>query len=190
MKKFFLPSLLLVTLSFSSCDLLDELIPDIDTELSKSFQIQIYDNSGTTEPELIDVTTSEEYNDFKDNIEGFELRKVTYEVKNYNTPDDMYFSGDIICSNEENTESFVIGSMLKQNIASLSTTGGEIEVPYAAEAVDKVLAWLDSPGRFKLQAGYKFTNADDIPYVINGTNSGSNFELVIKFYVTVKTQSK
>jgi hypothetical protein len=190
MKTFLTVMLTTLVLTFSSCDLINELIPDVDTTFPATFQIQIFANSGVSYPEIIDVTSSEDYNDFKDNIEGFELNKITYLIKNANVPDDMYCSGQIICSNEENTESYTIGSIARINISQAATVVEETEIPKAAENVDKILGWLDSPGKFIMKSDYSVTNADATPYVIDGLNAGSNFELEIKFYVTVKTKTK
>jgi hypothetical protein len=190
MKKVFSLMILFIALSFSSCGLINELIPDVDTTFPATFQIQIFSNSGVSDPELIDVTSSEDYNDFKNNIGGYELNKITYIIKNANVPADMYCSGTIICSNEENTESYTIGSIARINISQAATLVEETEIPKAAENVDKILGWLDSPGKFIMKSGYSITNMDETPYIIDGLNAGSNFELEIKFYVTVKTKTK
>jgi hypothetical protein len=190
MKKGFVMMIAFMAFSLSSCDLINELIPDVDTTFPATFQIQIFSNSGVSDPEIIDVTNSEDYNDFKDNIEGFELNKITYVIKNANVPEDMFCSGTIICSNEENTESYTIGSISRINISQAATVTEETEIPKAADKVDKILGWLDSPGKFIMKSGYSVTNADETPYIINGLNAGSNFELEIKFYVTVKTKTK
>jgi hypothetical protein len=180
-----------LVLSFSSCDLINELIPDIDTDFSKTFKIQIITNSGESDEEIIDVTTSEEYDDFKDNIEKFEYRKTTYLVKNANVPNDMYFNGNIVCSDEEGKERLTVGSIENANIAEIASIGDEIKVIDAAnENIEKVLGWLDSLGKFKIQGVYNITNANGTPYFIDSKTSGSNFELEIKLYVTAKTKTK
>lgn len=190
MKTFLTVLLTSMVLSFTSCDLINELIPDVDTTFPATFQIQIFTNSGESDPEIIDITSSEDYNDFKDNIDGFELNKITYLIKNANVPADMYCSGTIICSNEENSESYAIGTIGRINISQASTVVEETEIPKAADNVDKVLGWLDSPGKFVMKSAYSITNTDNNPYIIDGINAGSNFELEIKFYVTVKTKTK
>jgi hypothetical protein len=187
MKKLFSHLIIILVLSFSSCDMVSDLIPDVDTDFSKTFQIQIFTPSGTTDPQIVDVTTSEDYNDFKNNIGGYELRKITYRVKNVNAPEDMYFSGTVVCGNEENTEAYIIGTIAQANLAALDSSETENEVILSTDNIDKVLGWLDSPGIFKVNASYALTKADGTPYSIIGVE-GSNFELVVKFYVTVKTK--
>ncbi len=188
MKKLLTSALILIAFSFTACDLISELVPDVDTDFSETFQIQVLSNNGFSEVKSIDATDSDEYNDFKDNIEGFELRKITYLIKNLNAPEDMYFSGAIYCSNEEETESYTIGSMARAKLSDLEEAGLENEATPQAEHLDKVLSWLDSPGRFNVKAGYSLTTPDGTPYVIDGTSRGANFEVVVKFYLTVKTK--
>ncbi len=175
-------------ISLTSCDLISDLVPDIDTDFSKTYQVKIYSNKGETANLLLDVTTSDEYNDFKNNIEGFELRRITYEIKNYNAPEDLYFTGDVICSNEEETESYIVGRINKTKISDLADTGNENDLTEVMENIETVLSWLENPGKLNVKTGYILTDVDDNPYKINGLNSGSNFELVINFYLTVKTQ--
>ena len=183
-----IPSLsVLFFLSFSSCDELSGLLPDVETDFSETFQIQIFSNSGTTDSEIIELESSDEYNDFKGNIDKFKFDKLTYTVKNYNVPEDMYFSGTINCSDEENTESIEMGSIDMINISALSG-GGENEVLMNDENVDKVLGWLDSQGNFNIKSEYLIKNADGTPYLINDDNRGSNFELLVKLYVSVKVK--
>lgn len=188
MKSFLAPLFTILFLSFTSCDIVNEIIPDVETDYSKTFQIQIFTNSVESEAQIIDVTSSPEYNDFKNNIEGFELRKISYKVKNYNTPDDMYFTGSVSCTNEEATETYLIGSIALANLSELATAGLENDVTKATENIDKVLAWLVSPGRIMLKSSYILNNADGTTYAINEENAGSNFEIEIKVYLTVKTK--
>jgi len=187
MRNYFVVTLSFLLMIFTSCSLVNEIVPDVNTDYSKAIKVQIFTNSGESGDQIIDVSTSEQYNDFKNNIGGFELRKITYEINNVNTPEDMYFNGNVICSNEEKTEIYTIGSMEKGNLIALEAQG-EKKLASTAENVDKVLGWLDSPGRFKLKSSYILTNQDGSPYPINGLIAGSNFELVIKLYVTVKTK--
>ncbi len=188
MRRFFLFPILFLAFVVSACDAINELIPDIETDFSETFQIKIFENNGELGEKLIDVKSSEEYNDFKSNIGGFEIRKITYEIKNFNAPDDMYFTGTLICSNEENTESYVVGSMDMINLSLLAESGEENDVTLTTDNMNKVLAWLDSPGRFLLKYDYIINNIDSTPYLIDGNNAGSNFEMVVKLYVTVKTK--
>jgi len=188
MKIFYTPKVAVLVLGLCSCDAINDLIPDIDTDFTETFQIQIFTNSAESENQIVDVTSSAEFNDFKDKIGGFKLRKISYKVKNYNAPADMFFSGTVICSNEELTETYIIGAIDNANLSEQAESGHEIDLTIETENVEKVLSWLDSPGRFNLKTSYFLTKSDGTLYEINGDNAGSNFELEVKVYVTVKTQ--
>jgi hypothetical protein len=164
-------------------------MPEINTDLTKNFRILIRANSGVSDPQLIDVSTSSNYNDFKNNIGGFDISKITYKIKNYNAPADMYFDGTLICSNEEETETYDIGDIHKVNLSVLVADSIENTIIPAPENKDKVLAWLDSPGRFKAKSGYTFTNADGSLFIMDDY-IGSNFLLVVTFHLIVKTKMK
>jgi hypothetical protein len=181
---------LFLILSFASCDLVNELIPDVNTDFTKPFQIQIFSNNGESQNQMVDVTTSSEYNNFKSNIGGFEITKITYKIKNFNAPEDMYFNGTVICSNEEASETYTIGTMKNESLSELAATGLENNMTLTNENITKIIGWLESPGRFNVRSGYALSKQDGTPYGINGTNAGSNFEFVVKFYVTVKTKVK
>jgi hypothetical protein len=174
--------------SVYSCDELNGLLPGVETDFSETFQIMILANSGTSDSEIIKLESSDEYNDFKGNIDKFEFNKFTYIVKNNNVPDDMYFSGTINCSDEENKESLELGSIDMINISALSDEGNENEVVLNDENVEKVLGWLDSQGNFNIKSEYRIKNSDGTEYLINAENRGSNFELLVKLYVTVKVK--
>ena len=152
--------------------------PDIQTSFPETFPIRIYANQGVSEVKTVDLSSSEHYNDFKGNIGGFEVTRLTYRFSNTNVPEDMLFSGTIICSNEENTESYSLASISKAALYSASDTGTEYSLDYSNESVQKLLAWLDSPGKFNLRSDYRIQNPDGSPYEI-GLNAGSNFLLQV-----------
>jgi len=179
---------MLIIATFSSCNLVDGLVPDVDTSFTKTFQIKIFSYEGKSATQLVDVTTSEEYNDFKNNIEGFKLHKVTYLIRKDNVPEDMFFSGTVVCNNEEDTESYILGSIPKAKLADMALAGEEYTLDNASVNADKIISWLNSPGKFKVRSDYTLTNPDGTPYSINTYNTGSNFELVVHFYVKVKTK--
>src|SRR6056297_3807195 len=94
MKRFYSLFLLASFLGLGSCDLLDDIIPDVDTTFSKTFYIDIGSPEGEEGPETIDVNDSEDYEDFEDNIDGFEINDIKFEISNYDGPEDMYFRGN------------------------------------------------------------------------------------------------
>ncbi len=186
MKKQFTPVLAVLLMLIPSCSLVNEIVPDIETDFTQETLIQFRSSTGESAEKLIDVTLSEDYNDFKNNIEKFEIRKITYQIINANIPEDMYLNGEVICSNEEKTETYIIGTITKGNLLELEAQG-EKNVNMAPENIGKVLEWMNSPGRFKLKSGYVLTKPDGSSYIITGDVS-NNFVLVIKFYVKVITK--
>ena len=186
MKKtlFFLTITLIISLT--SCEILDNLIPDVDTNFSHTFTIEITNNSGYSGNETVDLSSSDEYNDFKDNIKGFEVNKITYVITDSNVPDDIYFQGRINCSEENSGQSVTAGYIsraLFKDIAELET---ETELVPDSEGLNVILGWLDNPGKFNYNAWYSLTNSSEQPYELP-ENSGYHFKIKIKFYVTVLT---
>ena len=185
MNRIFFTIICFCLLGITSCKVENDVTPDINTNFSRPFQIRIFSNNALTTSQLIDIITLDEYNSIKTNFERFELRRITYEIKNYNAPDDIFFSGDVICSNEEETESYVVGKINRTKLSGLADTGNEYEITADIQNIDKVLTWLESPGRLNIKSGYNLTDELNNPYKINGLNSGSNFELIINFYLKV-----
>ncbi|MCB8995403.1 MAG: hypothetical protein H6538_07340 [Bacteroidales bacterium] len=188
MKIFSYILLSVILLGLASCNQQKDSAPSIDTDLSKVIKIQIFTDSGESADQVLDVSSASKYGDFKNATKGFELRKITYKVSNYNAPEDLFFDGTIICSNEENTESIIVGSIPKTSLSGIADNNTEYTIKDVPQEIEKVLAWLETPGRLKMKSGYRFLNADDSPYTINGLNAGSNFQLEIKFYVRALTK--
>ena len=177
---------IITMLSINSCDLLDNLIPDVNTKFTKTFTISVTENSGFTNDETVNIADSEEYNDFKENIKGFEVTKITYEILNADVPDNMYFQGSLKCSEEVSGESATAGTIGRINLSNISDTFTEREYELNTDGINLITGWLSDPGKFKYNAWYTLTNASSNPYVIP-ENSNYNFKLRIKFYIKVKT---
>lgn len=169
------------------CDLLNNIIPDINTSLSETFQIQILTNVAESDFKMVDVTTADNYKNFKDHINGYQLDSMNYEVRNYNAPDDLYFSGEVICFNEERTDTAIIGNMVNAPMAAIADSKQSYPVEINSDNTSKVLSWLNDPGDFWLQTSYSFVNSDGKKYKFD--HSGYNFQLIVHFYVTVKTSA-
>jgi len=172
----------------AACGLIDKLIPDVDTTYAKTFSVRISDNRGKTGTELIDVKKSSDYNDFKKHIDGFDINKITWEISNYQAPDDLYFSGDINIWNMDSTEIVKVGEISRTRLSEIPPKGEEGNVEELLPGLRKVTAWLKSPGSFYMNASYYLTDATGAPYTISPT--GYSFDLKITYYVTVITGSK
>jgi hypothetical protein len=165
----------------------EEIVPGIETTISNTFQIRIYAPSGTTSEQIIDISRVEGYNTFKNVVREYELKKVTFQLKNDNVPADMYFSGDIICKNEEGNQALTIANIPRINISTATTARKEFEVIENMHDVKKVLGWFEDPGRCNLYSDFLLLDESGNQYVISPAISGSNFEIIIRFYIKVNT---
>ena len=179
--------LLSITLiaGLTSCELFDSLIPDVDTNYSKTLTVSITQNEGETEAELVDATDSDDYEDFKDNIKGYKVNKITYTVTDANIPSDMYFNGSVKCKAYGGSSFVFAGNISKVNIQSVLGSG-EIDVEKLQSEIGQVVKWLKDPAKFYLSATYTLTDDSGSPYPVEGTE-GYGFKLKLKFYVTVET---
>jgi hypothetical protein len=187
--KVIFPSLavLLMLCVVSSCDVnkIDS-VPDVKTSFSKEFLIQIYTSSGESKTLPVEVSSAPNYNDFKNDIVGFEINSITYKIKNNNAPLGMFLNGSVICSNDIETETYTIGSISNADLSALEASNTENAIEPSREYTDKVLSWLDSPGKFLAKSGYSFTQKDGTPFLISIDDRGKNFILAVTFHVTVK----
>ncbi len=188
MRKLIIPFVVLLIFLMADCSLVDKLIPDVDTDFTQTFYVNIDENKGQTGTKNVDVTTMSDYEDFKGNIHGFELRKITYEIKDYDAPDDLYFTGTVNVWNADSTESFRAADIGMTNLSKIAGGGEQDNVDKIVKGTDKVMNWLESPGNFNMNAGYSLTDASGKPYTI--PEKGYHFTLILKFYVTVITGTK
>lgn len=187
MKKYLFGLLALSVFGLGSCGLISKLIPDIDTVLKKTLMVDINSSSGQTDGELVDVTSSDDYDDFKDRIGGYEVDKITYLVSNMNVPADMYLSGQIVASLEDGSSPVVIGTINNANLQDLLSAGDEVDITQVASGVDQVIDWLDSPGTFLISANFELKTSSGAAYGVTGSE-GYGFDMEVKFYVTVITE--
>lgn len=186
MKKAYSLFLVAVLLGFSSCSIIDSLIPDVNTEYSITFPVEIGDNSGSTEPDSVDVTDSEDYNDFKDNIDGYEIQKILFQIRNFNAPADMFFEGQLLATSIDGTENATVGTIERFRLSEYADDIVEHQVTKVATGVKKVVSWLDSPGKFLAEMSYQLTDESGQPYEIP-EESNYFFDVKIIYKVKVKT---
>jgi hypothetical protein len=186
MKKLLLGIVFFSFVGFMSCGLFDELIPDVDTSYTSEFVVSIVSNAGETVMDNINITDSQDYQDFKDNIKGYKITKITYSVKTANIPDDMYLSGVVKCYSSDETEEVSVGTIAPVKLFNIVDISEEQDVVQLNDGINKVIDWLDAPGSFKMNATYNLKDASGGAYSISGTE-GYGFTLKLKFYVTVET---
>lgn len=187
MKKIYIALLLGSVIGIQSCD---DLVPDVNTKLAKTFTITIAQNSGSSSEEIMDISAANEYKDFKNTVKGYELEKITYKIANSNVPNDVYFTGSIICKKQDGTSPLTAASITKVNIKAAADSTSEIDVTENMADVKTILGWLESEGKFKVNSSFALTNAQNTPYTMSAAIIGKSFDLTLSFYITVKTGLK
>jgi len=153
-----------------------------------TFQLRIYSNTGTSAEEEIDITGSDQYNDFKNSFKSLELEKITCQFRNDNVPADMFFEGKIRCTNENMTEIISTMDVPRMNIseaAGLSAQGSEIILNGSREDLEKISSRLALPEKLGLNYTYLLTDTSSNPYNISPSVAGSNFQMIIRLYIRV-----
>ena len=175
----------MVFAGITTSGLLDEIIPDVDTEYEKIYTIPISENSGFTDPELVDISSSSEYEDFKDNIDGFEITDISMEVVAFDGPSDMYFSGEVLARDTAMETEVIVGDFMSANLSELVANDSVYMVSKLITGLDQVEVWLEDPGMFYALASYNLTDKEGNPYPLN--DAEYNLKLGLKYMVTVIT---
>ena len=183
MKKSF-PTIFSLVFLFS-CGLISDLIPDVETDFTIKYPVGINSSSGSTNPDTVDVENSDEYNDFKNNIHGYTINEIRFQISDSNVPDDLYFRGTIIAESIDGAKSVTVGVIERILLSSYSNDGIEHPVDEVVDGLDQMVVWLDSPGKFIAMVNYELTKADGSLYPVEEMNY--RFELKIIFDVTVET---
>lgn len=187
MKKIYTLLTIVTFVGISSCGLISDLIPDVETEFSQTYTVRVGDNSNETDPKTIDVTSSEEYEDFKNNIEGFTIDEIVFQILNYHAPADLYFDGEIEASIEGETP-VTAGTINRVQLKPIADSMEEYEIVQYVDNIQQLVDWLDSPGQFTATLKYNLTNAAGNPYLTE--DQGYNFQVKVIYRVTVETGVK
>lgn len=189
MKRLFFLPILAMFIGLSSCEVVNQLIPDVDEVFTQTYNVTINEDvpTGISDTTLIDVTSSEDFDDYSQYLSGYEITKVTYEIVDYDAPEDLYFSGSINAFDIDETTNVVLGSFASFNLADAASLGEESEVEQDADAVEQVISWLDNPGSFNLNFSYGFEDAQANTYVFAEEDFGSTFKVKVNFHVTILT---
>lgn len=187
MKKVY--SLLIIAALFgiSSCGLISNLIPDVETEFSHTYTVNVGDNSNETDPEEVDVKSSEEYEDFKNNIGGFSIDNIVFMIENYNAPEDMWFNG-VINASAEGQSPVKVGTINRVQLSTIADNGEEYDLTDYVANVQTLVDWLDSPGKFSAVLTYNLTDETGDPYKTE--DMGYYFDVKVIYKVTVETEVK
>jgi|SRR6056297_277595 len=176
-------------LLLSSCEIIDQLVPDVEKTVTETFDVIIDANvaTGETEKIFVDVTDSDEYQDYKDNIKGYEINEITFEINNYNAPEDLYFTGNIVAFDDAESTFVTIGDLDPVSLKEVADDASEYPVYQGEDGFEQVLEWLEDPGNFNLKFTYNFQNEMGTDYSFEPEDFGSTFQLKVHFYMTILT---
>ncbi|MGC9344706.1 MAG: hypothetical protein ACP5E3_18510, partial [Bacteroidales bacterium] len=134
------------------------------------------------------VTESEDYQDFEDNINGFEINKIMFQILDYDQPQnpaDLYFEGEVKATSIDGSDNATVGTISRIQLSAFAGDDVRHQVNSVANGVDKIVDWLDSPGQFTAYLIYELTDAAGNPYPTEG--KGINFDVKVIYDVTVDT---
>ncbi len=189
MKKIVFISVFVIFAGFTSCDMLGDFIPDIDKVVSETYEFVIDENiaEGITEEEFIDIREYEEFQTYSQYVDGYMLSKATYEILDFNAPEDLHFTGSIEVTDVDSTTTVTLATIAPENLGHLSTIGEEGDFVLDTVAVAQVIAWMEDPGSFNISFAYAFQNADGSEYEFEEEDFGSSFKVKTNLYLTIST---
>ncbi|MEX0981937.1 MAG: hypothetical protein WD577_04605 [Bacteroidales bacterium] len=189
MKRVFFLFVLAVFAGLTSCDMLGDVIPDIDKVVTETYEFVIDESiaEGITEEEFIDIRAFEEFQTYSQYVDGYLLSKATYEILDFNAPEDLYFTGSIKVSDVDSTTLMTLATIAPENLEHLSSFGEEQEFVLDTAAVTQVIEWMEDPGSFNISFSYAFQNADGSDYEFAEEDFGSSFKVKTNLYLIIST---
>lgn len=186
MKKYKLLFVLIAALGFSSCEVVNQLIPDVEDSISETFTIVIDSNTpiGESEDVFMDITEFDQYQQVSQYIQGYELNKVSFSIVEYDAPEDLYFSAEVTAFDSLETTAVTIADVEDENLFTLASDASEVEMTADEMGVDQLLSWLEDPGKFGLRVAYAYSDMDGNDYVFPDEYEGSfKVNLTIEFTI-------
>jgi hypothetical protein len=189
MKKLLFLPLLSLMIIFSSCDLLNELIPDIEKDITKTFTITIEENvpAGVTDDIFIDVREYEEYQTYLQFIDGYAINKISYEILDFSAPEDLYFVGNVEAYESEVSSAVTLAQVASVNLSAVAALATEQEVAVDAAAVEQAIAWMTDPGSFNVRFAYELQQENGSEYVFTEEDFGSSFKVKVNISIAILT---
>ena len=189
MKRFFFIFVLAGFAGLTSCDMLGDIIPDIDKVVTETYEFVIDENTveGITEEKFIDIRAFDEFQTYSQYVDGYMLSKATYEILDFNAPEDLYFSGSIKVTDVDSTTIVTLATIAPENLEYLSSIDEEQEFVLDTMSVKQVIAWMEDPGSFNISFSYAFQNADGSDYEFAEEDFGSSFKVKTNLYLFIST---
>lgn len=173
--KISLLAVLLISMSLWSCeDLLNKTI-DLNAPLSYEYDFTIDQNNLIIEKQFDwDATTIPELQDYLTVIKGYTIKKISFQVMEFNGPDSCILNGELAYTLTASTTDEVFATITDVNLKTLFTNGTITELPLASDVKSKLEE--------------QFLAGNNLSGTLHGTASEGPATVKIKFTVelTVK----
>ncbi len=188
MKKILIPFMAFLVM-LTSCEMVNKAVPDVDTDVVKTFNVVIDTNltSGESDTTFVDITEYQEYEDYSDFITGYAIDRISFEITDYNAPEDLYFDGSIMLYDADGNIRYSLAELEAVDLSSLAADGTESDLTLNQEVIDQLLLWLDDPGAFGVNFLYGFKNSDGTDYNFSDEDAGSTFKVKVHFHLVLLT---
>lgn len=188
MKKIIVP-LFAIFFTLTSCELVNQLVPDVETKLVQTYLVTIDEDApaGVTDTSLIDIADYPEFQDYEQYVNGYSIDSIAYEILEYNAPDDLYFSASINAFDVDEVTEVTVGDIQSVSLLELSNETEPTLITQDEVAIDQLLSWLDDPGTFNVNCEFGFENMDGTDYSFAAEDIGSTFKIKVTFYLLINT---
>ncbi|MCC9165823.1 hypothetical protein [Pontibacter harenae] len=159
----------------AACSLFEK---NIDVPQEFSLRIERAENTSPQFAVSSNVSTgSDEVENYKDDINKFEISKVVFTVSDYTGTGAPALTGDLMFAAEGTTAFKILGTVSNANLGALAASGEELTVALADETAKKELASL-------MQAG------GNVTFQLEGSSSSTPVAatLVFKVYATMTVE--
>ncbi len=146
--------LALITTLFTACNLLDK-ADDVSFDATVDETIIVTEeNEGTNvsynKIVTLDATADPDINKYKNKLSGFTIKKVCYQVTNYDGPEGARFSGTLSFGEASQTTATVAATITNLNLQQAFNAGQVLELPVNPADVDAIAGMLKNDKAVKL----------------------------------------
>ena len=146
--------LALITTLFTACDLFDK-ADDVSFDATVDERVIVTEeNEGTnvsyTKIVTLDATADPDINKYKNKISGFTIKKVSYQITNFNGPEDATFSGTLSFGEAAQTTPTVAATITNLNLQEAFNASQVLELPINQGDIDAIAGMLKDDKAVKL----------------------------------------
>jgi len=147
-------ALVLISTLFTACDLLDK-ADDVSFDATVDETIIVTEeNEGTNvsynKIVTLDATADPDINKYKNKLSGFTVKKVSYQVTNFNGPESARFSGTMSFGEASQTTATVAVTVTNLNLQQAFNSGQVLDLPINQADVDAIAGMLKNDKAVKL----------------------------------------